>query len=284
VGLLPLPSTSASQSFAMCVGGVSSRDERDRLVACSAEITKWSEAYKRSGDSASYHSLRGSASASSQERSDMRGLYKNQMVRRGSPGRPIYDAVLNSSPNGMCPYCGQSVAATIDHYLPQSEFPFLSVTPENLVPSCDHCNYVKRARTARCRRDAILNPYFDEVDIGEHLIAQVQHTSPPSVSFVLGQAPIGSVRIGANDLLCRLHTHFDAFQLGELYSVHAGVELSGLRRKMESLLVSGGEHAVVVFAREMHASHASARTYRWKSAMYLALSRCSWFCSGGFSF
>ena len=47
---------------------------------------------------------------------------------------------------GVCPYCDGSLSGTrakLDHILPKESFPFLSVTPDNLVPACTDCNSIQ---------------------------------------------------------------------------------------------------------------------------------------------
>ena len=58
-----------------------------------------------------------------------------------------------------CPICDCSFAysqVTLDHILPKSKFPFLSITPINLVPTCYNCNMRKNDRIP----SKVLNPYF----------------------------------------------------------------------------------------------------------------------------
>lgn len=52
----------------------------------------------------------------------------------------------------VCPYCGRQYVFTIsdgngrpqiDHYYPQSEYPFLSCSLYNFIPSCPQCNHQK---------------------------------------------------------------------------------------------------------------------------------------------
>ncbi len=53
-----------------------------------------------------------------------------------------------------CPYCNRAFIETInenkirtaelDHYFPQSIYPFFAISPWNLIPSCPKCNHVKR--------------------------------------------------------------------------------------------------------------------------------------------
>lgn len=47
---------------------------------------------------------------------------------------------------GVCPYCDGTLSpkrAKVDHFYPKSEYPFLAVVPENLVPACTDCNSVQ---------------------------------------------------------------------------------------------------------------------------------------------
>ncbi|RJX42542.1 hypothetical protein DPH46_11360 [Streptococcus agalactiae] len=58
-----------------------------------------------------------------------------------------------------CPICDCSFAysqVTLDHILPKSKFPFLSITPINLVPTCYNCNMRKNDLVP----SKVLNPYF----------------------------------------------------------------------------------------------------------------------------
>lgn len=58
-----------------------------------------------------------------------------------------------------CPICDCSFAysqVTLDHILPKSKYPFLSITPINLVPTCYNCNMRKNDGIP----SKVLNPYF----------------------------------------------------------------------------------------------------------------------------
>ncbi|MGJ7494709.1 hypothetical protein ACSFA8_06525 [Variovorax sp. RT4R15] len=65
----------------------------------------------------------------------------------------------------LCPFCGESGAPrTLDHYLPQQDFPELAVIPANLAPMCDACQDEKGTKIAdENNRRYFLHPYFDEV-------------------------------------------------------------------------------------------------------------------------
>lgn len=45
----------------------------------------------------------------------------------------------------LCPYCGEQITVVeIDHFLPKSKYPLLSIYSNNLVPSCVECNKEKK--------------------------------------------------------------------------------------------------------------------------------------------
>lgn len=77
---------------------------------------------------------------------EMIKLYNNKLVK-SKKGRKYYDQILSSSPKNRCPLCGVREVSTLDHYLEKSKYPYLSVSPYNLVPSCKDCNYGKKNKT-----------------------------------------------------------------------------------------------------------------------------------------
>lgn len=47
----------------------------------------------------------------------------------------------------LCPYCGECITVVeIDHFLPKSKYPLLSIYSSNLVPSCVECNKEKKEK------------------------------------------------------------------------------------------------------------------------------------------
>jgi hypothetical protein len=69
---------------------------------------------------------------------------------KGCPGAMLECAVtvtrreyLKGATPIICPYCDTSLQKVeVDHFLPKSSFPFLSVHPDNFVPSCHDSNEV----------------------------------------------------------------------------------------------------------------------------------------------
>ncbi|KZS22769.1 hypothetical protein BMY_0596 [Wohlfahrtiimonas chitiniclastica] len=69
----------------------------------------------------------------------------------------------------VCPFCGSMKTGTVDHYLPQADYPEWSIYSKNLVPACD-CN-AKRQNDVKGNKpyERVLHPYFDHC-LSERLI------------------------------------------------------------------------------------------------------------------
>lgn len=69
---------------------------------------------------------------------------------------------LRDSLDGACPMCGRDALGTLDHYLPQADYPEFCFFSKNLIPACNRCN---SARSNQVKGDAqgkrALQPYFD---------------------------------------------------------------------------------------------------------------------------
>lgn len=85
-------------------------------------------------------------------------------------GQTLYDyrEYMEQLVEKRCPICDCSFAysqVTLDHILPKSKFPFLSITPINLVPTCYNCNMRKNDIIP----SKVLNPYFHDFSPFEYL-------------------------------------------------------------------------------------------------------------------
>jgi hypothetical protein len=68
-------------------------------------------------------------------------------LANGRLDRPAFVAAFAGHNDlGVCPYCDGTLTpplAKVDHFYPKSEYPFLALTPENLVPACTDCNSIQ---------------------------------------------------------------------------------------------------------------------------------------------
>lgn len=80
----------------------------------------------------------------------------------------------------FCPSCGEpGKPGTLDHYLPKSEFPELSVVIANLTPMCSECQGRKGADYKSATGEKLfLHPYFDAIE--EPIISL--RITPPFIS------------------------------------------------------------------------------------------------------
>ncbi|WP_421352274.1 HNH endonuclease [Aeromonas sp. 604443] len=66
----------------------------------------------------------------------------------------------------FCPACGEpGKPTTLDHYLPQSKYPELSIVFENLTPMCDKCQRLKDNNILNTEGQKLfIHPYYDQIE------------------------------------------------------------------------------------------------------------------------
>lgn len=68
-----------------------------------------------------------------------------------------------------CQYCTLEKPNTMDHIVPQSEFPEFAIHPKNLIPSCSTCNGYKGARWRVGNDKNLINFYTDQLPNYQYL-------------------------------------------------------------------------------------------------------------------
>lgn len=124
-----------------------------------------------------------------------------------------------------CPFCNNNhvyfykqgvgkvnTLATLEHYYPKAQYPHLSLSFYNLIPSCSACN--SKFKGTKNQAGKILHPYYDsfhkraefKVKIGKRLIKK-------SVDL--------EIDLKINDITdTKCKTTIDRFQLDKIYSQH----------------------------------------------------------------
>jgi len=210
---------------------------------------------------------------------ELKKVYTAQMVPLKKPGRVIYDKILSNAPLGKCPFCGIGSASTLDHYLPKSKFPILSVLPLNLVPSCSDCNGGKNASVASTKEEQGLHPYFDHnhyID-DQWLFAEVIQSAPATIRFYVSP-PSGWSDVST----ARIRAHFKDYKLASRYANESPSELAELRLTLSEFLDGAGLEQVKSHLRTQANINFCLNKNSWKTAMYQALSESDWYCSVGF--
>lgn len=272
--------------YSCCVSGIRNADLRSRLSDIDESILRSSEDFDIKAKSSKLYVIPANDCEDTDlvvgnvNKKELKDLYSQQMAVLNKPARHIYDFLLNSAPNGKCPFCGFGQASTLDHYLPKAKFPFFSVLPYNLIPACKDCNSgAKKAKTASTDQDQVLHPYYDHQPFisVQWLFSNVIETSPASIMFYVKPPeswdPISQQRVV---------THFNDFQLSQRFSIEAAEELSSLRTLLYFFYTKNNAESVREYLKEKFISEFNTHRNSWKTAMYHGLFLCDWYCNGGF--
>jgi len=222
------------------------------------------------------HNVPRAAMVGAASRDDMESLYKSQMSAPRGSARAYYDQIRNSAPNSKCPLCGVGVVRTLDHHLPKSKYPNLSVCPNNLVPSCDFCQAGKLAKHPAAPGEQTIHPYYDDYTADQWIFAMLNIPGSPALEFHVAPPaawdPVDKQRV---------QRHFDVVKLGLVYTSNANDELSTLRGQLV-LLASAGGTAAVQAHLEGEKDRWATRLNSWQHVTYQTLSSSPWFTGGGY--
>ena len=138
----------------------------------------------------------------------------------------------------VCPYCGRVFTTTIkskdsnnartcqvDHFYPQSKYPWLAISLCNLIPACGFCNLHKSDNT----NDAILYPYDEGIGdlyrFTTHPTKGVEYlvgSRNSEEDFTVSLDPVIPHRSQEelSDYEKRIGNEINMFKVNELYSTH----------------------------------------------------------------
>lgn len=269
------PSHSVDVVFSQCISRTLA-STRAKLVAAQPSAVSASTKYQLAAASGTIHKLRAQDFESPLiESSELRNTYTNRMAAKKGPGRAVYDELKSQCT--ICPLCGHRPVFGLDHILPKTHFPLLSVTPTNLIPCCADCNHAKSEEVPSKPEDVYLNPYYESIDQDLWLVAEIIEMRPASAVFSVCPPDHWTAALAG-----RVNHHFDSLGLGPLYTAQAGVEIPALERVMER----GFERSGIEGVREGLMDHRDGRMLlrqnSWQAALFQALLISDWYCGGGF--
>jgi hypothetical protein len=209
---------------------------------------------------------------------EMGRVYEYRLRNLESPNRHYYDDLKNAPDHLSCPYCGQRLVETLDHYLPQSSFSALNVTPSNLVPACTDCNKFKLSYKPDASLPALLHPYFDRVDHIPWLQATISPSTPPKVTYWVDQAVFPSLALAT-----RVVKHFDVFGLQKLYGSHGGQRLNTLESRLPDIFANGGAASVRSYLLDESRALSARASNTWERVLHLELADNTWYCESHFA-
>lgn len=272
---LEAPAIDARQSFTTCISGARPTTKA-RLEAFEDAVTTASLEYEAAAKQQSLHTLTYIASEPTgrQERTSLKRVYKDRMVKETSPGRRIYEAIKGAT--NKCPLCGEGVVTTLDHHLPSSAYPLLSVVPVNLVPACRDCNIGKGETCPTNATEQTLHPYFDDFSHHPWLTARVrrpQGRQPMSMEFfVTPHANWDETLTG------RLRTHLRVFDLDYRYRQLVASHIAATNHDLKTTPIRDVSHWL---SRKAEGWAHEGNPNTMGSALYRGLADDEWYVNGG---
>ncbi|OLS34185.1 hypothetical protein BTR22_19035 [Alkalihalophilus pseudofirmus] len=277
---LKKPAENTNKIYQLCISRVKNKDLKERLLRCENKVVKAAIEYEEKVVKAQLHKIKnGNILEGLVTIDEMNKVYTSRMVPKRSPGRPVYEKILSAPSHGICPLCGQRTVTTLDHHLPKAEYPALSVVPINLVPSCKDCNTIKLGDIPNSSDVETIHPYFDDIEKDKWLYGQVNYEKSVFLTFKVQSPPEWSSTLGK-----RVENHFEKFELNELYSSHAAVELANIRYLLKQIHKEAGSEQVHSFLIKSAESREASHLNSWQSAMYRALAKSEWFCTEGLDY
>ncbi len=256
-----------------CLKSISNIDLKERFSKAIPAIIESSYAYKEEAENKRLYKYK----ANNLEVNGIKGdelisLYKHKMVPRSSTARMHYDQIMLSANNMKCPYCGVRTVTTLDHYLPKSDYPDLSILAINLIPCCKDCNFNKRSNILSDILQAYLHPYFEDVSQVDWLSVEVYEEDPIILIYNIDKKVISDTI-----LYDRLIYEFNELQLFKLYQVYAINEISEMTHYFKEIKEKQGAKVLSKYLLEISNSIKLQKTH-WRYALYKSLSDSKWFC------
>jgi len=193
----------------------------------------------------------------------MKGLYEKHFVKSH------WYSELKS--NYFCPICEQPRDISqleIDHFLPKSKAPTLSIYSKNLVPICRDCNKEKKEKILD-----LFHPYFDSaLPASQWLQVLIEKNyDTRSIVFVY-TVHFASAGIPLSDLeKNKIRNSFDICKLQNTYSLLASQEV------LEQIDIWKREYKIrpLEFREKMRFLSENPKVLAWKSALYKAIALVS---------
>lgn len=147
----------------------------------------------------------------------MVNLYNDKFSNKKYKVREYYDEIKLISPNNICPYCLKREVRNLDHFLPKTKYPSLSISDANLIPSCSDCNHDKLNSTK-----LYINYYFEEIDDVPYMKCYVDFCNEDiNFRFELVKPPTWE-----DEKFNRLKNQFKDTDLLKFYAEQAKIEYS----------------------------------------------------------
>lgn len=258
-----------------CISRVRDASLRQDLESIASAIEIAASDYDRRAAAVELHLIQATSSVDGiVSNTEMKKIYTNRFAKEDSPGRDLYLRIRNAAPHDRCPICSLNSVRTLDHHLPKSRYSNLTVTPNNLVPSCDFCQAAKSANGPTSRETQTFHPYFDDFDSVTWLQATVVQGDPVAFRFFVE----GPEDWPASDA-ARAREHFRVFELYRQMATLAAEEFGEIRNRLVQIFQRGGVTEVRALLLEEESTRGTPSPNTWKAAFYRACAASDWLCA-----
>ena len=204
----------------------------------------------------------------------MKELYTFQFAHKGCRAYKFYNIIRSAQ--HTCPYCNVSARSIsqLDHYLPKSTFPSLTISPVNLVPICSDCNSKKGTYYSTKIDEMIMHPYFDDFasQSFDFIKCTVIEKVPIGFSFYIEKLPNWS-----DCTYNRVVKHFQMLELEDLYRTDFEATFEPYVYELKSIYMDGNiENVRIAIMRRMN-SYKINKTLPWHYAGFGAILNSEWF-------
>jgi hypothetical protein len=271
------PLASAAQAVQACARGMRDRGIAGRLLDASAQLQENSTALQLAARAHKLSSItKANYVVSGMTDDEMKAVYLGQLGRAKRPASLIRDQLISSGPFGLCCYCFQGQATTLDHFVPKDHVAALSVDPWNLVPACLRCNHKLLSFMGATSDDQFLHPYAIP-QIGRWLRAAVVPGAPVSVQFFASPDPTL-----AASLQNRIANQFARLELDVFFSVVSGPDISEMNAVLSAQFARGNGRSVRAHLIESATGAFAADPNHRRGALFEALAENADYCAGGY--
>lgn len=258
---IPLKNILAEKIFEECVSSYRDKGKVDNLLQCKEIICRDSNLYDELVPK-ELEKFEKSLLPANITKEKIINVYNEKFVK--GPGRKYYNEIKKQAVRNICPICGIRQVKTLDHYLPKSQFPTLSLTPNNLIPACLECNVDKKDDVSLDSKNVPVHLYFDNIPDDKFL-----HVTVMDNLEVLYY--ISCPNVEDEGLKARLEKHLDFYKLHELYSSHAASEIADKIHMWKTALEKFGEDILRLYIDSECRSAEMNDINSWKSALYRGL-------------
>ncbi|MEO3738824.1 HNH endonuclease [Kosakonia sp. WA-90] len=143
----------------------------------------------------------------------------------------------NNNDLSECPYCGYPEKPnTLDHFIPESDWPEFSIYPDNLVPQCIYCARIKSKRyySDDERRCFFIHPFYSALLEGTRFVIQLSlRRIEPDTVTVIGDPTFTVPPDTSEENRRRIKLHIDSLRIAERIREYCQQEHNNLKNFIE---------------------------------------------------